>query len=196
MVEKTQSAGRVGGYGGSPDHTASQERPWLAVTSMAAGRVGPVTPLTTQSSSPWVAEIAEAVREIDPEILINVHIVPWRRDDFDGALQRVAGQDPAALSKIADFLSPMAYSFMLRRPPEWVASVVEDLGWVADCPILPSIQVSPAYREGEVFSAGDFEAALLSALEPPSAGVIFWSWDHIEADAEKSGVIRKIVQGH
>jgi len=141
------------------------------------------------------AEIAAEVREIDPEILINFHIVPWRRDDYDGAIDRVAGQDPSALSEIADYLSPMAYSFMLERPPEWVASVVEDLDRVADCPVLPSIQVAPAYREGEVFSGAEFEAALLAALEPPSAGVVFWSWDHIEADPERAEIIRRVVRG-
>jgi len=125
--------------------------------------------------------------------LINIHVVPWRRDDYDGALGRVAGQDPAALSEFADYLSPMAYSFMLERPPEWVASVVEDIDWVADCPVLPSIQVSPAYRKGEVFSGAEFESALRAALEPPSAGVVFWSWDHIEADPEKAAVIRAVV---
>jgi hypothetical protein len=138
-------------------------------------------------------EIAEAVRDVDPDIVINLHIVPWRRDDFDGAISRVAGQDPLALSEIADYLSPMAYSFMLHRPPDWVASIVEDLSYGADCPVLPSIQVSPAYREDEVFSTAEFEAALRAALEPPSAGVVFWSWDHIEADPERADIIRRVV---
>jgi hypothetical protein len=140
-------------------------------------------------------EIAETVRDVDPEIAINLHIVPWRHDDFDGAITRVAGQDPLALSEIADYLSPMTYSFMLHRPPDWVASVVEDLVYGADCPVLPSIQVSSAYREGEVFSAAEFEAALRAALAPPSAGVVFWSWNHIEADPERAEIIRRVLRG-
>ena len=140
-------------------------------------------------------EIVGVVRKTDPEILINLHIVPWRRDDFDGALARVAGQDPLALGEIGDYLSPMAYSFMLERPADWVVSVVEDFSYVADCPVLPSIQVAPAYREGEVFSGAEFEAALRAALEPPSAGVVFWSWDHIEADPERAEIIRRVVGG-
>jgi hypothetical protein len=150
----------------------------------------------TETITSMAAEIAESVRQIDPEILINIHIVPWRRDDYGGAMSRVAGQDPAALSEFADYLSPMAYSFMLHRPPKWVASVVEDIDWVADCPVLPSIQVSPAYREGEAFLGAEFEAALRAALQPPSAGVVFWSWDHVEADAERAKVIRRVVRGH
>jgi len=61
--------------------------------------------------------------------------------------------------------------------------------------VLPSIQVSPAYREDEVFSVADFEAALRSALEPPSAGVVFWSWAHIEADSERAAIVGRVVQG-
>jgi hypothetical protein len=142
-----------------------------------------------------VAEITEGVRFVDPDILINVHVVPWRRDDFNGALTRVVGQDPSALSEVADLLSPMTYSFTLHRPPEWIPSEVRDFDWVSDCPILPSIQVAPVYREDEVFSATDFEAALRGALEPPSSGVVFWSWDRIEADPKRAEIIRRVVRG-
>jgi hypothetical protein len=149
----------------------------------------------TETITSMAREIADEVREIDPDVLINLHIVPWRRDDYDGAIERVAGQDVTALSEIADFLSPMAYSFMLRRPPEWIASVVEDLDHVADCRVLPSIQVAPAYREGDNFSGAEFEAALRAALDPPSAGVVFWSWDHIEADPDRAAIIRRVLRG-
>ena len=139
-----------------------------------------------------VTEIVEGVRFVDPEIMINLHMVPWRKDDFDCARLRIAGQDPAALSSQADLLSPMAYSFMLYRPPKWVTSVVRDFDRAASCPILPSIQVSPAYREDEVFPIDEFEAALRAALEPPSAGVVFWSWDHIESDPERAEIIQRV----
>ena len=141
-----------------------------------------------------VEGIVVAVREIKPDILINIHVVPWRTNDFDGAITRIAGQNRAALGAVADYLSPMAYSFMLHRPPEWVASVVEDLDWAADCPVLPSIQVASAYREGESLTAAEFEAALRAALEPPSAGVVFWSWDHIEADPGRAESVRSVVR--
>ena len=153
------------------------------------------TRFKVETITSMVAEITEGVRFIDPEVLINLHVVPWRRDDFDGALTRVAGQDLPALGEVADYLSPMTYSFMLYRPPEWIASVVQDFDWVSDCPVLPSIQVAPAYREDEVFSVADFEAALRAALEPPSAGVVFWSWDHIEADPERAEIIRRVLRG-
>jgi hypothetical protein len=168
-------------------------QPRRAVAWIRANAADQWARFRVETITSMVMEIAEGVRLIDPDILINIHIVPWRRDDYDGALTRVAGQDVSALSEVADYLSPMTYSFMLHRPPEWISSVVQDFDWVADCPVLPSIQVAPAYREDEVFSATEFEAVLRSALEPPSAGVVFWSWDDIEADPEKAAVIRGVM---
>ena len=141
-----------------------------------------------------VEEIVAAVREVDLDVLINIHTVPWRADDYDGAITRVAAQNRATLGTIADYLSPMCYSFMLYRPPEWVTSVVDDVAQNAACAVLPSIQVATAYREGEVFESAEFKACLRAALAPPSAGVVFWSWDHIEADPERADIIRRVIR--
>jgi hypothetical protein len=149
----------------------------------------------TETITSMVEGIVAAVREIKPDILINIHVVPWRTTDYDGAITRIAGQDRAALGGLADYLSPMCYSFMLHRPPEWIASVVGDGARHASCPVLPSIQVTSAYREGESFTVAEFDACLRAALAPPSAGVIFWNWDAIEADSEKAEVVRRVLRG-
>jgi len=168
-------------------------------TPAAAARIAASAPdewirFKCDTITSMAAEIVSAVREIDPDILINVHIVPWRTKDFDGAITRIAGQDRAALGGLADYLSPMCYSFMLHRPPEWVASVVADAASRGTCPVLPSIQVASAYREGENLPPSEFEAALRAALAPPSAGVVFWNWDAIEADAEKAAIIHRVAR--
>jgi hypothetical protein len=183
-----------------------------------ANRIGPnidLSALETPDAAAWIAnnageewirfkcdtitsmveEIVSVVRRIEPDILINIHIVPWRTTDYDGAITRIAGQDRTALGDFADYLSPMAYSFMLHRSPEWIASVVGDTAQQTACPVLPSIQVAGAYREGESFAAAEFEAALRAALAPPSTGVVFWNWDAIEADAEKAEVVQRVLRG-
>jgi hypothetical protein len=145
------------------------------------------------SSLAW--DIIQAVRAVRTSIRVNLHTVPWRTGDFDHAITRIAGQDRATLGRLADYLSPMCYSFMLRRPPEWIASVVRDTAAVGDCPVLPSIQVAPHYRADATFSGEEFEACVRAALEPPSAGVVFWSWDDIAADPGRAAVIQKITRG-
>lgn len=141
-----------------------------------------------------VREITRAVREVDPEILINLHVVPWRRDDFDGAIDRVAGQDLASLSTLVEVLSPMCYSFMLHRPPGWIHSVVEDHEYRAHARILPSIQVREAYREGDELSDHEFESSLREALKAPSSGVVLWSWEALAQEPGKQEIVRRVLR--
>ncbi|MCP4899430.1 MAG: hypothetical protein GY906_20895, partial [bacterium] len=83
-----------------------------------------------------VEEIIAAVREVQPEIAVNLHAVPWRETDFDRAVVRIAGQDHSVLGGMVNYLSPMCYSFMQYQPPEWIASVVQDLDRQSACPVL------------------------------------------------------------
>lgn len=140
-----------------------------------------------------VARLAAAAREIDPSVRVNLHAVPWRRDDFGGAARSIAGQDLARLAPSVDLLSPMTYHHMVRRTPEWVHDVVADIAVQAPgTPILPSIQVSKAYVE-EDLPPEEFRAAAVAALEPPATGVVFWSWDALSQSPEKQALLRRLV---
>jgi uncharacterized lipoprotein YddW (UPF0748 family) len=137
-----------------------------------------------------VEDIANAVKEIDPEILINVHLVPWAESDFEGAIRSVAGQDIPALQEHTDYLSPMTYAHMVKQQPPWIHSMVRDVYSQGGAKVIPSIQVDKAYLEQEL-SAEEFEQSLLEALKPPSNGVVFWSWERVATDSEKKEIIRK-----
>lgn len=140
----------------------------------------------------WARDLAAAARQVKPGIKINVHLVPWRAEDFGGAARAVAGQDPIRLAAAADFLSPMCYHHMVGQTPAWVHSVVEELSSRTGAAVLPSIQVGHAYTEREV-SAGEFKAALNEALKPPSRGVVFWNWDALAASPEKQKFVRLLA---
>jgi hypothetical protein len=139
-----------------------------------------------------VEEIVAASAAARPGLQVNLHAVPWRKGDYDGAIKNVIGQDLAAISRHTDYLSPMCYSFMLRRKPAWISSVVQELATDASCPILPSIQVKEYYRPSERFDEQQFEACLRAALAPPSAGVVLWSWDAIAQEPEKQEIIKRL----
>jgi len=136
--------------------------------------------------------IAKAAREEKPDILVNIHLVPWAREDFNGAIRRVAGQDIRVLSEFSDYLSPMTYAHMVQQPPQWVHGIVEDVFMQSGSTILPSIQVGKAYLDTE-FDLVEFRETLEAALLPPSAGVIVWSWDHLIAEPEKADLFKDIV---
>lgn len=141
----------------------------------------------------FVKEVAVGLRQVKPYALLNVHLVPWREEDFGGARTRVAAQDVAAMARYADTLSPMCYAHMLKRNPEWISSVTADLRRAAPNPILTSIQVQEAYLP-EKLGLDEFELSLLEALKPPSQGVVFWNWEALAASPEKQAVVEKHVR--
>jgi hypothetical protein len=160
--------------------------------------------LTTRHRDAWlgwrcelvtsmVRQVALEARSLKSGVQINVHLVPWRRDDFAGALHGIAGQDLAGISAHADYISPMTYAHMLKRPPSWVHSVVADVAAQTKRPVVPSIQVGKAYLETPL-SNDEFAEALRQALAPPSGGVVFWSWQALEDEPEKKAVLRRLVK--
>ncbi len=145
-----------------------------------------------------VRDIVEAAREIDPDILINVHVVPWREKDYGGAVRIVAGQDIKQLNEYTDFISPMTYEHMVKRTPEWIHSVVKDFYRQTDGEIIPSIQVNKSYLD-KPLSVNEFRKSIKAALKAPSRGVIFWSWDQLDDQPQKKTVVKTAfdkIKGH
>jgi hypothetical protein len=138
-------------------------------------------------------EIVAAARAVDPDLAISLHAVPWRPFDYGGAMVRNVGQDLGTLSRHADLLSPMCYAHMLGRPPDWIHSVVLRQAEASAAPVLPSIQVQEAYRPGVPYTAAEFAEGLRAALEPPSRGVVFWSWEGLVAEPEKRRVAGEVL---
>ncbi len=139
-----------------------------------------------------VAQITVAVREEKPDILVNIHLVPWARDDFDGAIERVAGQDVGDLSKLSDYLSPMTYAHMVKQSPSWIHHIVEEVYMHSGGTVIPSVQVGKAYLDNE-YSLEEFRETLEAALQPPSSGVVLWSWERLMAEPEKADLFKDIV---
>jgi hypothetical protein len=138
-----------------------------------------------------VKTLADEARRIKPSIKINIHTVPWRKDDFGGAGRAVAGQDLVRLAPLVDFISPMVYHHMVRQTPEWVHSVTQDAYDRTRGRVLPSIQVDKAYIEAP-YTLEEFKQALAEALKPPSAGVVFWSWDALNRSPERTEAVRAL----
>ncbi len=135
-----------------------------------------------------VRDLVAAAREIQPGILVNIHVVPWRKEDFGNAREIVLGQDISQLAKYADYLSPMTYAHMVKQEPEWIAEVVREMAAETDCNILPSFQVANTYRDDEI-SNDTFRQYLNNASRYPSSGFVCWSWERL-TDEEKKILIK------
>lgn len=137
-----------------------------------------------------VEKIVITVKKDNPEIKINLHAVPWRENDFNGAIKNITGQNFKNLSKYVDYISPMTYSHMVKRNPEWIHSVVTELARTSgNVKIIPSIQVGISYLSDE-FSVLEFNECLKEALKKPSSGVIFWNWNALYADKAKLEIVK------
>jgi hypothetical protein len=141
-----------------------------------------------------VKELAEKARQIKPGLKINIHVVPWKEEDFGGANIRVAAQDLKKISTCADFISPMCYSQMLKRDAGWIADVVVDMDKRSPEKILPSIQVYPYYID-RPFTTKDFKQCVEEALKSPSRGVVFFSWPLFEKDSLRMEVVKEFITG-
>ena len=137
-------------------------------------------------------EIVTEAKKIKPEITVNLHVVPWRKDDFDGAIRKIVAQDFPALSKYADILSPMTYAHMTMREPAWINSVVTGIEEQTECMVIPSVQVNKAYLT-EPVKLEEFEETILEALKMPSSGVFFWSWEQLDSRPDKKEVLKKVL---
>ena len=145
-----------------------------------------------QTITSMVAEISQMARSLQPAIVINLHAVPWRADDYDGAIRKIIGQDFAVLAAHVDYISPMCYHHMVKREPAWIHDVAANIAAQANKPVLPSIQVGKAYL-AEDLGVQEFQKALKYALDEPSAGVVFWNWNAIAESAEKQKIIQQIL---
>lgn len=136
--------------------------------------------------------IAGVARAAKPDIRINIHTVPWRQDDFGGAIRAIAGQDLRALAVQVDMISPMCYWHMLKRTPPWIHEVIQDAYNQSKARVIPSIQVGNAYLS-EKLSVREFSEALDEAIRPPSGGVVFWNWEALVREPEKKDVVTALL---
>jgi hypothetical protein len=138
--------------------------------------------------------LAAAAREVKPSIKINIHTVPWRKADFRGGIETIAGQDVVRLAPLVDYISPMCYHQMVRRTPAWVHSVAQEVYDRTHGRVLPSIQVDKAYIE-DPYTLAQFKEAVTEALKPPSLGVVFWSWDALNKAPDRKEALKAVLGG-
>ena len=138
-----------------------------------------------------VDELTNEVKEVIPQIKFNLHAVPWRKDDYNGAAKNIAGQNLIQLAPLVDYISPMCYTHMLNRDPQWVDSLVIDFQKQGVEQVLPCIQVGKSYLD-QPFTNKEFRASIKNSLKHQSNGIVFWSWEMLLKNEEKQQYVKKI----
>lgn len=105
-----------------------------------------------------------------PRAVLGVFAVPWRKKDYDNAIERVIGQDFNKLKESVDVFSPMVYHKMCGKPTGWIREIVEYMAERTGKDVLPIVQASDV-------SEKDLQEAIHEGLSSRSKGVIVLSFE-------------------
>jgi len=122
-----------------------------------------------------IADFAQQARETmakEPGVILGLFSVPWQREEYGRALVNVLGQDYRRLGNHFDVFSPMLYHKLCGRTVEWISQFVKYTASETNKPVWPIIQTDLGGEHN--LPDDEFSAAVLHALEAPSAGVIIF----------------------
>ena len=138
-----------------------------------------------QQISDFVREASETLHSIRPEAKLGMFTVPWLPKDYENSMHRIVGQDLKSLAPHVDVFSPMVYHKLRGEKPEWVAEVTKHVSEQTGKAVWPIIQV---FSEPDELSDDEFESSANFALQPPSSGVILFSFGHIQKEGRSTKV--------
>lgn len=115
----------------------------------------------------YTSRISSAVKTIKPDIMMNLHMVPWTQAQFNGAIEEYLAQDIIKLSKWFDIFQPMTYSTIMNENISWITEVASDAK-----SILPSSYVVPCIQ-----SVDGSDSNLQSISQSPVNGYTIWPFE-------------------
>jgi hypothetical protein len=139
------------------------------------------------------AEFTGFIRKQFPGLPIVLHAVPWTRDEFDGAREKIVGQDFRLLAPFFDYVSPMAYSALTHRGPGWVEKL--DRALLTEMPaakLLPSIEVGPDSPQFPPMPPAHYESDL-EAARRTAAGVVLYHLELLLDDPAKQAITKRLI---
>lgn len=116
----------------------------------------------------YAAEILAAIQAIKPDIMMNLHLVPWKESDYNGAQRVIAAQDLSLLSQYFDMIQPMTYSSMMGQSINWIYEVASD----AKSQVGQNVYVVPCI---ETANASSTNLDLIS--QDPVDGFSIWPFE-------------------
>jgi len=125
----------------------------------------------------YVRTVTDDVHKAKPQAIVGAFVLPWRQDEYEQGLYRIAGQDLEGFSTSVDVLSPMLYFHELGRPATWVSERVSELYQKLNVPILPIVQ---CFDLPKPIPPEDLRTALSQGQAAPSKGIILFSQKHLE----------------
>ena len=142
----------------------------------------------------WVEDLGKILTEQQPEAKLGVFYCSWYPTDYDSALYRILGIDPAALAERADVLSPMLFHQMKDRKTTWVGEHIAWLGKLTETEKTKNTLIWPivqAHNNPGIVSPEEFEAVMKEGMKAPSSGIMMFSDQSLVENPEKVKLMKK-----
>ncbi len=100
----------------------------------------------------FINTVKKSILEIKPSLKLGIFMIPWKNDDYNGAIKSIAGQNIDNVKNIVDYISPMVYHKSLGNNENWLADILQYFKNKAGEKVFPIIQ-SFGVKEGEFLNA-------------------------------------------
>jgi len=151
--------------------------------------------IATKASDVWVdwkcRVVVEAIRQVKekarrfrPDIEVVLNTVPFGKLDFDNAVEKVFGQRFESLAEVVDVFEVMTYHQILKRPPEWISRIGEEIKARTERTTVCTLQAVPLYLDAmhakenraQTLDAKEFERATRLVANSNVDGMVFFVW--------------------
>jgi hypothetical protein len=136
-----------------------------------------------------------------------LNTLPFRRVDFDNAVEKVFGQRFESLAEVVDVFEVMAYHQILKQPIEWIASVGEEVKARTGRTTVCTLQATPLYLEGihakekraRTLDAHEFGRAIELVAKSSVDGMVFFTWTDFlrqlldQGDSSRVDIIHRLT---
>ncbi|MCX7796314.1 MAG: putative glycoside hydrolase [bacterium] len=126
------------------------------------------------------------IKDINPKAILGIFSVPWREDQFGGAILKIIAQDFKALSQYVDIFSPMVYHLMCGFPVSWIKDYSLYLRNKTGKLVVPIVQAVD-----EPSKVDNLEDVIRISLDANPDGVIVFTAQAIFEDEIKIEALRR-----
>ncbi len=153
-------------------------------------------------------QVKESCQKIQPDIQIMLNTLPFGKEDFENAREKVFGQDVELLSEEVDVFEVMTYHQILRQPTSWIPRTGIEVKTRTKSKTFCTLQTAPLYLE-DIYAEGEralslnyeeFETAIKGVKSAGIDGVVLFTWSEllykaiVEKDERWGNLLRTMAQ--
>jgi hypothetical protein len=154
-----------------------------------------------------IRQVKETACRYQPDIQLILNTLPFGRFDFDNAVENVFGQRFETLAEVVDVFEVMAYHQILKRPPEWIPRIGEEVKVRTGRTVVCTLQAVPLYVDGmhakekraQALDTEEFRRATELVAESNVDGIVFFIWTDFlrqvqdQRDSSRVDIIRSVA---